>query len=57
MSVAAARFTIDSSASERSPTEPVSRQAAILSAMVTIAAAMESHANFASGLAEAIGPV
>ena len=45
---AATRFTTDSAASERRPTDPVSSHAAVLRAMVTTAAAMESQANRAS---------
>ena len=41
---AAARLTIDSSASDKRPTEPVSHQAAAFSAMVASAAAIESQA-------------
>ncbi len=39
------RLTTDSAASERSPTEPVSHQAAVFRAMVAIAAAIESQAK------------
>jgi hypothetical protein len=42
---AAMRLTTDSAASERRPTEPVSHQAAVFMPMVTIAAAIESHAK------------
>jgi hypothetical protein len=41
---AAMRFTIDSAASESRPTDPVRRQAPIFSAIVAIAAQMDSHA-------------
>jgi len=41
---AAARLTTDSAASERNPTEPVSRHAAALSAIVAAAAPIESAA-------------
>jgi hypothetical protein len=41
---AATRFTSDSSASESSPTEPVSRYAPAFSVIVARAAAMESQA-------------
>jgi hypothetical protein len=37
------RLTIDSAASEKRPTEPVSNHAAVLSAIVAIAAAIDSH--------------
>jgi hypothetical protein len=40
---AATRFTPDSSASESSPTDPVSRHAAVLRAIVARAAATESR--------------
>src|SRR5215203_5110419 len=43
--IAAARFISDSSASDNKPTEPVNQYAAALSAIVTIAAAIESHAK------------
>ena len=42
--MAATRLTSDSSASERSPTAPVRVKAIVFIAMVTTAAAMESHA-------------
>src|SRR5262245_13160760 len=42
---AATRLTIDSSASESRPTEPVNHQAASLIRMVAVAAAIESHAK------------
>src|SRR3954471_24220183 len=42
---AATRLTTDSAASDSRPTEPVSRYAPVFSAMVTIAAAIDSHAN------------
>ena len=42
---AARRFTIDSTASERRPTEPVSFHAVVFMPMVTIAAAMERSAK------------
>ena len=48
MVTAATRFTTDSAASERRPTDPVSRQATVFMTMVTTAAAMESQANRAS---------
>ena len=43
-SSAAARFTKDSSASDSSPTEPVSHQASVLSAIVASAATTDSQA-------------
>lgn len=43
---AATRLTTDSAASDNSPTDPVTHQATTLSAMVTIAVATDSHANF-----------
>src|SRR5450759_705333 len=43
---AATRLTTDSAASERSPTDPVSRYAPDFSAIVTTAAEIDSHANF-----------
>ena len=43
-SIAPARFTSDSSASDNSPTEPVSAHAQVLSPMVTSAASADSHA-------------
>src|SRR5690625_602074 len=43
---AATRLTTDSAASDSNPTEPVTHQAVTLSAMVTIAVATDSHANF-----------
>ena len=43
--IAATRLTSDSAASESRPTDPVIRQAKVFSAMVTRAAAMDSHAN------------
>ena len=46
---AAARFTKDSRASERSPTEPVSRQAASFRVMVASAVATDSQAKRVSG--------
>src|SRR5574341_2247169 len=52
-SSAAARLTIDSSASESRPTEPVSHQANALSEIVATAAAMDSQAN-RSRLVEAV---
>src|SRR3954451_7922680 len=42
---AATRLTTDSAASESRPTDPVSTNAPVFSAMVTTAAAIESHAN------------
>src|SRR5512145_1415705 len=42
---AAMRFTTDSAASERRPTEPVSHHAAVFMTIVTIAAAIESQAK------------
>src|SRR5262245_33804723 len=48
VTTAAARFTNDSSASDSSPTEPVSHQAPALSAIVATAAAIDSHANLTS---------
>jgi hypothetical protein len=42
---AATRLTIDSSASESRPTEPVNAYAAPFRQMMTAAAAMESHAK------------
>ena len=42
--IAPARLTTDSSASESSPTEPVSHQAKDLSTMVASAAAIDSQA-------------
>ena len=42
---AAARLTIDSSASESRPVEPVSRQASVFNAIVAIPAATESSIN------------
>ena len=39
------RFTIDSAASDNSPTEPVKKYAADFSTMVVSAAPIESHAN------------
>jgi hypothetical protein len=42
--IAATRLTSDSSASESKPTEPVITYAAHLSAIVRIAAAIDSHA-------------
>ena len=38
------RLTMDSTASDSRPTEPVRRYAIVLSAMVAMAAAIESHA-------------
>ena len=43
---AATRLTTDSAASDSRPTEPVTHHAPTLSAMVTIAVATESQANF-----------
>jgi hypothetical protein len=45
VSSAAARFTSDSSASERSPTEPVRRNAMVFSPIVATAAPTDSQAN------------
>ncbi len=45
VTTAAARFTNDSSASDRSPTEPVSHHAAPLSAIVATAARIDSQAK------------
>ena len=42
---AATRFTTDSAASERSPTDPVSHHATVFMAMVVTAAAIESQAK------------
>ena len=44
-SSAAARLTMDSSASDSRPTEPVSHQASVLSPMVASAAATDSQAK------------
>ena len=43
--IAATRLTRDSAASERSPTDPVIRQARVFSRIVTAAAAIDSHAK------------
>ena len=43
--IAATRLTSDSAASDSSPTDPVTCQATVFRAMVTSAAAMDSHAN------------
>ena len=47
--MAATRLTTDSRASERRPTDPVSRNAADFIAIVTTAAAIDSHAKIWSG--------
>jgi hypothetical protein len=44
MTHALTRFTTDSSASESSPTESVTQYAYVLRTMMTVAAAIESHA-------------
>src|SRR4051812_14113362 len=52
---AASRLTTDSAASESRPTDPVSRYAPAFSAMVTTAAAIDSHAYRSRPAAECSG--
>ena len=55
--IAATRFTTDSRASDSRPTEPVSRYAQNLSAIVARAAAIESQAQSAKDLGPVVRPV
>jgi hypothetical protein len=55
--IAATRFTTDSRASDSKPTEPVSRYAQNLSAIVARAAAIESQAQSAKDLGSVMRPV
>lgn len=55
--IAATRFTTDSRASESRPTEPVSRYAQNLSAIVARAAAIESQAQSAKDRGSVVRPV
>ena len=49
-SIAATRLTVDSSASDSSPTDPVSHHASVFRTIVPSAAAIDSQAYFSRGL-------
>src|SRR5258708_3530183 len=53
--IAATRFTTDSAASDSNPTEPVSRHAAVFSAIVATAAATDSQSSRISRWSRAEG--